>query len=129
MRSPSIDLLRLWDLASCVDHCSVAQPSYSPKPSTGRDQKTRGQPQPHDSLSPNDIHSEAKCVLHSVRLALQGTEMRPQHYPKGAPKRNHQLCGSLPRLLGSAARFPQLYLGQLDGFIELVQGALEVCNL
>lgn len=24
---------------------------------------------------------------------------------------------------------PQLYLGQLDGFIELVQGALEVCDL
>lgn len=48
-----------------------------------------GHPSPTDSLSPNDIHSEAQCILHGVRLAL----------------------------------------GQLDGFIELVQGALEVCDL
>lgn len=31
---------------------------------------TRATTSPTDSLSPNDIHSEAKCILHSVRLAL-----------------------------------------------------------
>lgn len=35
---------------------------------------------------------------------------------------------TLRALRGSQA-LPQLYLGQLDGFIELVQGTLEVCDL
>lgn len=35
----------------------------------------------------------------------------------------------LPVPSGLCQALPQLYLGQLDGFIELVQGTLEVCNL
>lgn len=42
------------------------------------------------------------------------------------PQQACSLSSQAPR--GSQA-LPHLYLGQLDGFIELVQGTLEVCDL
>lgn len=88
--------------------------------------RTRATPGPTDSLSSNDVHSKAKCILHSVGLALQGrkglstTKASASTPPAG-----------LPPVLGlwGQQALSWLYLGQLDGLTELVQGALEVCDL
>lgn len=77
-------------------------------------------PSPTDSLSSNDVHSKAKCILHCVRLALRA----------GVGSASLGPCQHPARRPAPSARGPgQLYLGQLDGFTELVQGALEVCDL
>ena len=78
--------------------------------------KNQSPSRPRDSLSPNDVHSKAQCVLHGVGLALcrEWSSVHPQLAP-GPPWPGQAL--------------PHHYLGQLDGFVELVQGTLEVRNL
>jgi hypothetical protein len=50
-------------------HCSLALVAPSQEGKRTRPFTVRGNPILH-SLSPNNVHSEAKCILHSVRLAL-----------------------------------------------------------
>lgn len=93
--------------------------------------KEPGPPHSTDSLSPDDVHSEAKCILHSVGLALWGRDAGGSATTEASVGQPSARLGLLPGLSGprSSQAPPQLYLGQLDGFIELVQGTLEVRNL
>lgn len=62
--------------------------------------RTRATPGPTDSLSSNDVHSKAKCILHSVRLALQGRE-GAQHQLRPVPAPRPPACSLYSRSRGS----------------------------
>lgn len=69
-----------------MGHCSLAPVASSQKrrqrAETLPSEKEPGPLHSIDSLSPDDVHSEAKCILHSVGLALWGRDARAQQRPR-----------------------------------------------
>lgn len=66
---------------------------------------TKATPSPTDSLPPNDVHSEAQCVLHRVRLALWDRDGR-------GLSTNLSQCQDNPRPQRAYSGFPQGSEGQ-----------------
>ncbi len=74
------------------------------------------------SLSPDDVHGESQGFLHTVRLTLVGRKDRGWFSFIKQWKTHTLIQFTLTMILC-------VHLGQLYGFIQLVQGALQVRQL
>lgn len=71
------------------------------------------------SLSPDHIHGEPQSLLHAVGLTLR----------RGEERRDSRFKQQNPAGTGGHHHPSQVYLRQLDGFIEFVQRALQIRQL